>query len=264
MNALRNLLAACVPLALLAACGGGDVQDRLDIADPVVRLVHASPVAPNVDLIDDTAGAARVTDAPFTFASEYLPVAAAFADWSVRTTAGGKLVGAASIDASVGTKYSIVVLPASDVSSTVYVIADPFNKPLGSKSTRLRVFNASRDAADIDLYMNAVGTDIGVPGIEPLIAATAYKTSGPASGKDSVDIPAGTYQVSITAAGTKTVLFAGLIAFGDNRDILLAVVPGASPPGGGIRLFSKVDGDAGMIEIPACGAVPAHPDPVCY
>ena len=263
MKTLRNLLAACVPLAWLAACGGSDVQDRLDLADPVVRLVHASPVAPDVDLFNDTDGVARLTDAPFTFASEYFPVDASFADWSVRTTVGGKIIGAASIDASVGTKYSIVVLPASDVSSTVYVIADPFNKPLGSKSTRLRVFNASPAAADIDLYMNAVGTDVGAPGIEPLIPATAYNASGPASGKDSVDVPAGTYQVSITTAGTKTVLFAGLIAFGDNRDILLAVVPGVAPPGG-IRLFSKVDGDAGMIEIPACGAVPAHPDPVCY
>jgi len=80
MKTLRNLLAACVPLAWLAACGGGDVQDRLDLADPVVRLVHASPVAPDVDLFNDTDGVARLTDAPFTFASEYFPVDVSFAD----------------------------------------------------------------------------------------------------------------------------------------------------------------------------------------
>ena len=39
----------------VAACGGGDdnLDDRLDIADPKVRLVHAVPGAPNVALYRD-------------------------------------------------------------------------------------------------------------------------------------------------------------------------------------------------------------------
>jgi len=262
MKTLRNLLAACVPIALLAACGGGDAEDRLDLAEPVVRLVHASPVAPNVNLYSGADLVPRVADAPFTFASEYFEVDNSFVDWSVRTTVGDKPVGMASIDAAQGTKYTIVVVPETATASSLYVIADPFNKPVGSKSTRLRIFNASQDVGGIDLYVNAVGTDVRDPAIPPLVASTAYKAAGPASGKDSVDVPAGVYQVSLARAGTKQVLFAGMLAFGDNRDILLAVVPSTAPPGG-IRLFSKVDGDAGMVEILACSSAPAAPSPIC-
>ena len=43
-----KILLACVPVALIAACGGGDTEDRLDVADPAVRFVHASPLAPNL------------------------------------------------------------------------------------------------------------------------------------------------------------------------------------------------------------------------
>ena len=51
MKALRNLLAACVPLALLAACGGGDVQDRLDVADPAIEDAIFAGVPVNVTLL---------------------------------------------------------------------------------------------------------------------------------------------------------------------------------------------------------------------
>ena len=51
MKSRRKVLLALVPVALLAACGGGDdAQDRFDIARPVLRFVHESPLAPNVTL----------------------------------------------------------------------------------------------------------------------------------------------------------------------------------------------------------------------
>ena len=50
MNSFHKVLLACVPVLGLAACGGSDTQDRLDVADPEVRFVHASPIAPNLTL----------------------------------------------------------------------------------------------------------------------------------------------------------------------------------------------------------------------
>ena len=254
MKSLRKLLAACIPVVLFAACGG-DTQDRLDLSDPVVRLVHASPGAPSVTLYRESEAQPEASNAAFPFASEYFVVDSSFADWTVQTDVGGIIVGMVSIDAARGTKYSIVVLPASKVDSTLYVIADPFNKPLGSKSTRLRVFHASFGSPSLDLYMNSVGADIQAPGVEPLIAATEYKKAGPASGEDSVDIPAGTYQLTVTVAGTKSALFVGQLAFGDNRDLLLAVVPDLLAPGA-IRVFAKLDEEAGMSEVPPCLVCP--------
>ena len=214
MKLIQKLLLACVPLAALTACGGGDTEDRLDVADPVVRFVHAAPNAPAVTLYRGTAAQSDATNVNYGFTSNYFDVDTSAVSWSVKTAVGGADVGTFSIDAQRGNKYTVVALATSATSAGTYVIDDPYNKPLGSDSTHLRLMNASYNAANVDIYMNAPGTDIAT--VAPLIAATAFNTSGPVSGSDSVDIPGGTYQVTITAAGTKTVLFRGQLAFGTN------------------------------------------------
>lgn len=240
---------ACLPVAALAACGGSDLQDRLDVADPVVRFVNASAISPSLTLYRGAVPQADATNAPYKFASGYFDVDTSFADWAVKTAADGLTVDSASIDPSRGTKYTIVALPTSVSASGLYVIADPYNKPIGSNSTRFRVMHASFNMGNIDAYMNAVGTDISAVGVNPLISQTAFKSAGPASGSDSMDLPAGTYQLTLTAAGTKTVLFKGRLAFGSNQDVLLVVVPDWPAPAGVTALF-KVEGTGGLIEVP--------------
>jgi hypothetical protein len=250
MNSTCKFLLACVPVVWLSACGGGDTADRLDVADPVVRFVHAAPLAPNLTLYEGSVAQSDATNVPYKFASNYFDIGTSLSDWSVKTAAGAVSVGTVSIDPKRGDKYTIVALPVSDTESSVYLITDPYNKPLGSSSTRLRVMNASFNASNIDLYMNAVGTNIAAVGVDPLIAATAYKTSGPASGSDSADIPGGTYQLTITSAATKTVLFKGQLGFGDKKDILIVVVPDPAVPGA-IQTLFNVEGTTGLIQVPA-------------
>jgi hypothetical protein len=248
MNNTVKLLLACLPALGISACGGGDTSDRLNLADPQVRFIHASENAPELTLYRAGVVQSNATNTAYKFASDYYGVEANFADWSVKTSVGAVTIGTVSIDASPGTKYTIVALPTSAVGSGLYIIADPYNKPLGSNSTRLRMMNARYGADAIDVYMNAPGTDIAGAGIDPLIAATAYANSGPASGGDSVDIPGGTYQLTITAAGTKVVLFQGQMAFGENEDILLVALHDAVVPGMVQTLF-KVEGTGGLIKV---------------
>jgi hypothetical protein len=63
MKLLHKLLFACIPLAMLAACGGGDTEDRLDVADPVVRFVHAAPSTSAVTLYRATIAQSDATNA---------------------------------------------------------------------------------------------------------------------------------------------------------------------------------------------------------
>jgi len=250
MKILHKLLFACIPVMGLAACGGSDTADRLDVADPVVRFVHASPIAPNVTLYRGAVAQSDATNVPYKFASDYFDVDMGISDWSVKTAVGAVNVGTVSIDPVRGNRYTIVALPSSSTDSSTYLIVDPYNKPLGSSSTRLRVMNASFNASNIDVYMTGIGADITVPGANPIIAGTAYKTSGPASGNDSVDIPGGTYQVTITAAGTKTILFKGQVAFDSNKDVLLLTVPDTVTPGA-IKTLVKIEGSPGANDVPA-------------
>jgi len=251
MKYLPKLILACAPFVLLAACGGGDdLEDRLDVADPVVRFVHASPIAPSLTLYRGTVAQSDATNAPYKFASNYFDVATSAADWSVKTSTGSVNVGTVTLDPSRGTKYTFVALPASSTDSSIYVIEDPYNKPLTSESTHLRLMNASFNASSVDVYMTGLADDISPTTLKPLIAATAYKTSGPASGSDSIDIPGGTYKLTITTAGTKTVLFTGQLAFGNNQDVLVLTVPDTVLPGA-IKALVKIEGVAGATDVPA-------------
>ena len=260
LTPLRRLLLIGIPALFLAGCGGGDTADRLDLANPAVRFVHASPTAPNLTLYRNAAAQPDTTNVAYKFAANYADVDTSAADWSVKTAVGAVPVGTVSIDPVRGNKYTIVALPTTIVDNSVILVSDPYNKPLASDSTRLRLVNAAYNAASVDVYMNAVGTNIAAPGVTPLIAATAFKTAGPASGSDSVSIPAGTYQLTIATAGTKTVLFQGSLSFGANKDILLLSVPGnipinapvGNPPAPlGVKVLSKVEGTAGAVELPA-------------
>ena len=244
----KLLFVAAVPLLGLAACGGSDTQDRLDVADPVVRFVHASPIAPNLTLFEGTTAQSDATNVPYKFASDYFDVDTGAAAWSVKTATGAVTLGTVSIDPQRGTRYTIVALPSSNTESSSYLIVDPYNKPLGSSSSHLRVMNASFNAANIDVYMSGIGADLTPPSVMPFIAATQYKTSGPASGSDSSDIPGGTYQVTVMTAGTKTILFKGQVTFDANKDVLLVTVPDTVVPGA-IKALVKINGTAGATDV---------------
>lgn len=250
MTFLKTLLLVIAPAAGLVACGGSDTADRLDLADPVVRFVHASPLAPNLTLYHGAVVQGDVIDKPYKFASNYFNVNIGLNTWTTKTTATDLTLGAVPIDAQRGNKYTIVALPGSNTDSSVYLITDPYNKVLTSDSARLRIMNASFNASNIDLYMSPLGADITAATAVPTIAATAYKTSGPASGGDAIDIPGGTYKVTITTAGTKAILFTGQLAFGNNADILLLSVPDSVLPGS-IKTLVKLEGSTGISDVPA-------------
>jgi hypothetical protein len=250
MKNLKKLLWFIWVLPLmLAACGGDDTDDQLDIADPAVRFVHASALAPNVTLYRGTAAQPDATNAPYRFASNYFDTSSEAADWSVRTASGDITIGTVNINPSRGNRYTLIALPASETESAVAVIQDPYNKPLNSNNTRLRLFNAAFNSGTVDVYLTNPGTDVNTAGVNPVITGVAYQTAGPASTTDSIDLPGGSYTLTITASGSKTALFTGPLSFTDNQDILLISVPGGLLPGD-IDVLSKTEGTAGAIELP--------------
>jgi hypothetical protein len=247
---IQKRLPACIPLAALAARGGGDTEDRLDVADPAVRFSQASPTLPAATLYRGTQAQPDAANTSYGFASNDFDVDLGVSDWTVKTVAANTDVGTVSIDPQRGTKYTVAALATSATISGAYRIADPYNKPLTSNSTHLRMMNAAYNVGSVGVYTNAPGINIGAARINPLIAATGFNAAGPASGSDSVDIPAGTYQLTATLAGTKTVLSRGQLSFGNNQDLLLLTVPDTASIGA-IKTLVKAAGSAGTAEAPA-------------
>ncbi len=222
---------ALASTALLAACGvGSDLFDSLDLAEPAVRIVHASPGGAPVTLLRNDRALNDATDVGYKYESNYFDVPEQFdTHYAVRDVGANQLIYTATTDSELGNKYSFVVLQTSATTSGVYAINDPYNKDLTSERTRVRVVGGDYTKGSVDLYLNAAGTDINT--VAPFIEATAFMSSNPPSGDDSRSIDGGTYQLRVTTAGSKTdVLFAGTISFGNNQDLLLIPVVNSTTP----------------------------------
>jgi hypothetical protein len=260
MNTLRTsrtILCAAATLAVLAlnACGGGDTASRLDLNNPSVRFVHAAAGVAAVTLYDAGAAQTNETAVPYGFASNYSNINMSTDLWSVATSVGATAVGSVTIAPVRGNLYTIVALDGVGTATSAILIVDPYNKSLNSDGTFLRVVNAAPAVASIDVYVTAVGTPITTVGVTPLIAATPTGQPGPPSGSDSAVVSGGVnYQVTITAAGTKTILFTSAptapVSFSANQDALLVVVPDPVTAGK-VSAFIKVDGSNAAVPLVA-------------
>jgi hypothetical protein len=250
----RHLLAlAVLPAFILAACGGGsddNFDDRADIADPKVRLVHAVPGAPSVTLFrDDQTQGAETTNMPYKGASNYFDTGEGTHRWDVRTAnAPIVTVGSQTFETHRGNKYTLVAVPNAGSVTEVVVIADPYNKSLTSDDARVRVFSAAFNTASFDVYITAPAVDIA--NVPPTLAAVGYKQAAPASGADSIDLEGGSYVLRLTAAGSKTAFFRAPVTIPQNADWLLVPVPGSLVPADVRVLAIQSDNGAPATELP--------------
>jgi hypothetical protein len=226
----RQLLALAVITATLAACGGSDdnFDDRADIADPKVRLVHAVPGGPNVSLFRDSQAQA-VTNLPYKGASNYFDTDRGTHTWEVRTASTPSLsLGSQTFDTTTGNKFTLIAVPNSGSVTEVAMISDPYNKSITSDNARVRVFSAAFNTANFDVYITAPATDLNT--VAPTLAGAAFKQPVPGSGSDSIELEGGNYTLRLAAAGTKTVFFTAPISIPKNADWLLVPVPASVTP----------------------------------
>lgn len=253
MKLIHKLLLAAAPLAFLAACGGGDdsLDDRLDIADPKVRFVHAASLSPAVSVFRNDVAQADATNVAYRGASRYYDVETGTATWRVATTSGNATVGTVSFNATRGDKFTLVAVPDLALTGAeVLLIADPYDKELTANNARVRVLHAaSNTPSAVDVYLVPTGTDIATIG--PNFAGVGFKTANPASGANSVDftVGSGAYQLIITAAGSKTQVFSAPVTVTNNADWLLTVLPDSVVPGDVKVLVVKSDDAAATQEI---------------
>jgi LPXTG-motif cell wall-anchored protein len=154
-----------------------------------VRVVHASPDAPAVDVYLD--GAKVLTNVPFFTASDYLDVPAGPHDIKVTPTgdANTAVIDAKGVSVEAGKAYTVAATgKLAELKPTVY--ADNLSAPAAGKA-HVRVVHASPDAPAVD---------IKVKGGPALISNLAFP-------KDSGYLPvdAGSYDLTVNAAGTDTV-----------------------------------------------------------
>jgi hypothetical protein len=234
MKTLYKLLLAAAPVLFVAACGGGDdsLDDRLNLADPKVRFVHAATLTGPLSVTRNGVAQSDATNVSYRGATNYYDVPTGTASWRVATTTGNVQVGALDFDAGRGGKYTLVAVP--DLSLTgaeLLFISDPYDKELTANNARVRVLHASANSTGaLDVYLRPSGTDI-TP-LAPDFAGVAYKTANPGSGANSVDFTVGNgaYELTITPSGSKTPLFRAPVTVTNNSDWLLTILPDSATP----------------------------------
>ena len=131
-------------------------------------------------------------------------------------------IAAQSFSAANGHHYTTIALPST--TSLISVIDDPYAKGLLSDKARVRSFNASPNAQNVDVYVVPPGTDITTQ--SPTLAGTAYQNAVPASTQDSIYLNGGSYQMIVTTAGSKTpILKTAPVTINNNADWLLLTIP---------------------------------------
>jgi hypothetical protein len=246
MKSIYKLLLAAAPVLLVAACGGGDdsLDDRLNIADPKVRFVHAATASPALTLYRNDVAQADATSVSYKGASQYYDVSTGTATWRVATSTGNVTVGTVPFDAGRGGKYTLVAVPDANITGAeVLFISDPYDKELTANNARVRVLHASANAGTVDVYLTQAGVDINT--VQPNFAGVAYKTANPASGANSVDftVGSGAYNLTITATGSKTPVFLAPVTVTNNADWLLTVLP-ASITANDVKVLAVKANDA--------------------
>jgi hypothetical protein len=155
-----------------------------------VRVVHASPDAPAVDVIVN--GQRALTNVPFFTASPYLDLPAGSYDIQVVPTGATEpvVIDARGVTIEGGKAYTIAATGLlADIEATVY--ADNLAAPAAGKA-HVRVIHASPDAPAVD---------IRVKGGPALLSNLAFPNAS-----DYTPVDAGTYDLEVTPAGDTTVV----------------------------------------------------------
>src|SRR5690242_18548169 len=184
IRGFRGLLAGMIGLAaLLGLVIGTPGAHAAELA--YVRVVHASPDAPHVDVWAD--GQKALTDVAFGQYSAYLPVPAGAHNFKVvatGTTSPAVIDVTPTLEAG---KYYTVIAANKLASIQPLLLTDDLATPAAGKF-HLRVVHASPDAPAVD---------VAVAGGPVLVSNLAFPKA-----TDFTPVAAGTYTVEVRPAGT--------------------------------------------------------------
>jgi hypothetical protein len=225
-RSIRTIAALMLSATALVACDDDSTSPE-QVAQ--VRVVHASPDAPNVDvLVDDTQ---VLTNVAYRAASGFLEVDAGARRLRVRATGTTTTVIDASPVLADGGSYT--VLATGLVAGIQPVVAQDNLTDPAAGQVKLRVIHAAPAAAGVDVYATAPGADINTA--TPVLTNVAFRAVS-----DYLVVPAGTYQIRVTPTGTKTVAIDAELALGAGQ---IRTVVATDAPGGGAPLAPIVLAD---------------------
>jgi hypothetical protein len=165
-------------VALMAGCGGNDTSGVT-----FLRVLHASPDAPNVDVLVDNA--LTLSNVAYPTASNYLTISAG--THNIKINVAGTSTTVISVSPALAKDGYYTAIAANFVASIQPLLATDDSSAPPAGQVRLRVIHAAPDAGPVDILVNNQVVLSNVP----FATISSYLT-----------VPAGTYDVKVNATGT--------------------------------------------------------------
>jgi hypothetical protein len=219
----RNIFGLLLAVTALTAACSDDDNTGPD-GEARVRVVHASPDAPNVDVLLDDAEV--LGDVPYLTASEYLDAPAGERNLKVNAAGTATSVIDADVNLVDGTDYTVIA--SGLVASIEPIVLEDDNSAPGTGNVKVRAIHGAPSAPAVDIYVTAPGTDLGDE--TPVLTAVEFGDVA-----DYIEAPAGDYQVRVTLAGSETVVIdsgALTLASGQVRTAIAVDAAGGGGPFG--------------------------------
>ncbi len=170
--------------------------DKSDEAS--LRVIHTSPDAPavNIDLNNNTV----ISDLDYAESSGFVTIDAGRQDVDVEAIIPSGNADVISIDNFFFRKDNrYTILAVNNTANIEALVTSESATDPGTNEVSIAVVHASPDAPEVDVYVTAPGVDIN-----------SVNANFTFDFKDQIDagaLPAATYQIRVTLAGTKTVAF---------------------------------------------------------
>jgi hypothetical protein len=242
-SAIRRLLPA-VALAFAIAAPAGASNHA------TVRVLHASPDAPAVDIYLDDAAVSALTDVPFATLSDYLDVPSG--DHNVKVYATGTTTDPVidvDVTLAAGTAYTIAATDALASITPQVLVDDP--SP-ACDSAQVRVVHLSADAPAVDIAPAGATPD------EAVVKNLAYPDAS-----DYLALPGGSYDLEVRLAGETTVALdlPGVTVEDCMAYSVFAIGSAADPSvgGNGLQVVVAVDASADQ-DMPETDTLPVGND----
>jgi hypothetical protein len=200
----RSFLAVCLVVLAVAGCKINTINSFP--AHPASVRVLNLIVDASIDVQVD--GAPAFSDVAFQTATGYQSYDNKSTQFTVTFSGTSTQVGSFSFPLGGEQPYTLVVY-GTTASAQMTLVSEVTNAPVNG-NIQVSVFNAAQNAPNVDIYVVAPGVDIAT--VDPNFFSVGYSGAS-----FNLAFSPGTYQILVTTAGTKTVIYdSGATAYQPN------------------------------------------------
>lgn len=226
-TALQNTGPGTAPVKLGVVDAYGDDSVLVDVATPAtVRVVHDSPDAPALSVIADGNTAsplvASLAYPNFTPYASLTPATVGLGITPASNTAS--VLTSVSLVANAGSEYTVYAI--GKLANLTTLVTQDHRRRIATEA-KLRILHGSPSVGNVDVYVTAPGA--GIAAVAPSYANVPFEGDTGFQG-----FTAGSYDVTITSAGSKTPAIGPVTVQLANSGIYTAVARDAA--GGGAPL----------------------------